>query len=973
MRRLILSLLLLSAVVEFPAAAQAPRVRAFSTATDSLTQRFKRRCGVDNAFKLERVQARGTELDFYYSQNLAGYPWRKGDAKWFKSQLSELAQDILNDFTVGDIYARKVEISQLEMPLPSKDGSAVANNFRFKQATNIHPLVQGEKIWPSGLSGRHIALWHSHGNYWESKTSRWEWQRAAIHRTVEDLFTQSFVLPFLMPMLENAGAVIVSPRERDTQPYEVICDNDPGFPGERDGLLRRLGSYEEKGRWESAGEGFADAKKAYSGNENPFKMGTARVAEAAGSSDVARYAEIRWRPNIPEKGEYAVYISYKSLPRSIPDAKYVVHHQGGESVFRVNQSMGGGTWIYLGTFSFDKGFSGFVSLSNESERAGVVSADAVRFGGGMGKIERPGGVSGKPAYQEGALYYMQCSGMDLSLLDKWDDDYTRDFAGRGRWVKSMSDRNIPIDMSLAFHSDAGVTPNDSIVGTMTIYTLLDDDGKDVFPNGENRLTSRLLADFVQTQVVDDIRKKYEPHWMRRETRDRSYSESRTPGVPAMVLELMAHQNFADMRLGLDPGFRFDVSRSVYKGVLKYLSARYGVNYSVQPLPPHAFSARLQDDKAVLEWKDTPDEGEPTAVSAWYYVYTRKDDGAFDNGRVVNEPSYSVPIEPGHVYSFKVTACNNGGESFPSEILAVGRPKDSEAKKVLIVNNFTRISAPTWFDTPTHAGFTDHLDSGVPWGKDILFAGSVNQFDRSEVWTDDDNPGFGGSFLDNNGKPVAGNSFDYPSRHGRALLSAGYAFESTSVEAFTGEKGELFAVDLICGKQVTTRIGRGAVPDRYTVFTPALQNALRSFTSEGGNVILSGAYIGTDAWSSIYQGVPKKGRANTQKFIQEVLGYTWLTNFGDVNGFVDAAPGMKFPSATYNREYSPSVYRVEQPDGIRPATTNGKELMRYKATGICAATLFEAEGYSCAAFAFPLETSEQIGELMRNTLRLFEGR
>ena len=75
--------------------------------------------------------------------------------------------------------------------------------------------------------------------------------------------------------------------------------------------------------------------------------------------------------------------------------------------------MGGGTWVYLGTFEFDKGTNdyGMVVLSNESKEKGVVCADAVRFGGGMGNISRGGSVSGLPRYLEGARYAAQWAGM----------------------------------------------------------------------------------------------------------------------------------------------------------------------------------------------------------------------------------------------------------------------------------------------------------------------------------------------------------------------------------------------------------------------------------------------------------------------------------------------------------------------------------------------------------------------------------
>ncbi len=73
-----------------------------------------------------------------------------------------------------------------------------------------------------GLNGKHIALWNSHGWYYENKLDRWEWQRAHMFTTIEDLLTTSYVLPFLTPMLENAGANVYLPRERDIQTEEQI-------------------------------------------------------------------------------------------------------------------------------------------------------------------------------------------------------------------------------------------------------------------------------------------------------------------------------------------------------------------------------------------------------------------------------------------------------------------------------------------------------------------------------------------------------------------------------------------------------------------------------------------------------------------------------------------------------------------------------------------------------------------------------
>ena len=977
------SFLSLLAVLLAALTLQAQTAKEFREAADSLRARMERRTRVKVPLKLSKVTKRGTTLDFYFSKELADFPWRTEDVEWFREELRSLTPSPYRAYTLGDIYSKDQDLTELPMPAVGKNGGPVSTRLRTGDPKGRTPaLVRNGETWSRGLSGRHIALWQSHGRYYEAKTDRWEWQRAATHRTVEDMYTQGYVLPYLIPMLENAGACVITPRERDVQSWEVICDNDPSFKEERTGRMRRSGRYRETGGWSETVPGFADTKPVYSVYENPFEAGTARMCETSSGEEPHRKASATWRPVIPERGEYAVYVSYRSFANSTTDAVYTVHHLGGESEFHVNQRMAGSTWVYLGTFPFEEGDGGFVTLTNQSSSGGIISADAVRFGVGMGKIERGGETSGYPAFAEGALYSMQWAGMDVHEFDDWEDDYTRDYAGRGRWVSRLSGGSrvnpgiaggrIPFDLSLAFHSDAGVTPNDSIVGTLGIYTLLCDN-KDVLPNGESRMNGRLLTDLVQTQVVGDIRARFDPKWTRRQTWDRSYSESRTTAVPAMLLELLSHQNFADMKYGLDPSFRFTVSRSVYKGILKYLSARYGCNYTVQPLPVTSFRAELRDGKAVLSWLPATDPDEPTAKPAGYILYTREEDGAFDTGVTLEDIgqdgkrlTVSVPVRKNRLYSFRIVSYNQGGKSFPSETLTVGTPGD-EAKRILIVNNFTRISAPAWIDTPSYGGFFDDMDSGVPDRYDITFVGQVNQFDRSKVWTDDDNPGFGGSFTNRAGRIIAGNTFDFPAVHGRALLDAGYAVSSTSADAFPDMDASSYsALDVICGKQVTTKIGRGAVPDRYPVFPAALQEALRTYAGAGGSILISGAYIGTDAWDNVFPvSFDEKAREKTRSFIREVLGYKWVTNYGDASGIVVPKAGgpIQFGGPmTYNRLFSDKVYRVENPDGIEPASDNAVTILRYAGTAIPAATLLDDGKHRAIAFGFPLETLTTEGAL-----------
>ena len=93
-----------------------------------------------------------------------------------------------------------------------------------------------------GLENKHVALTASHGRYFNNKKGEWDWQRPYMNGTREDLFTSTIVVPYLIPMLQNAGAVVFTPRERDYQRHEIIVDNSSD--------------------WEDAGTGFATVSHA---------------------------------------------------------------------------------------------------------------------------------------------------------------------------------------------------------------------------------------------------------------------------------------------------------------------------------------------------------------------------------------------------------------------------------------------------------------------------------------------------------------------------------------------------------------------------------------------------------------------------------------------------------------------------------------------------------------------------------------
>lgn len=805
-----------------------------------------------------------------------------------------------------------------------------------------------------GLDGRHLVLWQSHGRYYMNDKDKWGWQRPRLFCTNEDQFTQSFVVPYLLPMLENAGAYVFTPRERDIQRNEVVVDNDTSVSA-RSSLYIEQES--KKSHWQTAPlPGFAQRKATYQDGENPFRDGTARFAPTEKKADRA-FAE--WVPDLPEAGRYAVYVSYLTLPQSVSDAKYLVFHNGGVTEFQVNQQMGGGTWVYLGTFEFDQGQHehNMVVLTNESKQKGVVCADAVRFGGGMGNIERGGHTSSLPRYLEGARYAAQWSGMPASVYGRpqADNDYADDINVRSYMLNYLSGGSpfnpqeeglgVPFEMSFALHSDAGVSSEDQIIGSLGIYTTRFNRGQ--LAAGTRRMASRDLSDLLLSQLEKDIRSNFNVAWTRRSLWDRNYSETRLPAVPSAIVEMLSHQNFADMRLGHDPNFKFTASRAIYKGILRFLCNQHGQKYIVQPLPVTHFALQFTRKRREIEltWQPASDPQEPTAEAEAYIVYTRIGRGGFDNGVKVKDPSYSVRLEPGIVYLFRVTAINRGGESFPSETLAAYCAPQEKAR-IMIVNGFDRVSGPAVVNTPRKAGFDLTKDPGVPYLYDISICGAQTDFDREHAGST-----LGESGDEWEGFRRAGNTFDYPFIHGKAIQANGlYSFVSCSDEAV--EDGQVTledyqAVDYILGLEKDDSRQAPFRKTYYKTFPAPMRRALTSYCQTGGNLLISGAYTGSDM-----QGEGER------TFTTQVLKYTSASAIRSLDQTLKVnGSGC---SSSLRCQPNPDTYAVPTVDCLTPVAA-AFTAMTYNDGQGSAAIAYPGTDYRTYVMGFPLESIAEEAE------------
>jgi hypothetical protein len=918
-----------------------------------------------------RIDEAEGKITLVYSRDLSYVPFRQQNVNAIYNRLSE----IIGDYSFS-IETMGFPIEEL-IPNYYRDRSNY-DNKRVGIPRTAEPFVNRTEHgqYENGLSGRNIALWHSHGWYYSNALNRWEWQRPRLFQTVEDLIPLSFTVPYIIPMLENAGANVFVPRERDFQVNEVVVDNSDTT------YIETI--YTEAVTSNYGPAGFGHPELPLVSGVNPFKIGGSRFI----TTDSLVTARAEWIPDIPETGNYAVYISYASSDNNASDANYVVNYYGGTKEYIVNQKAGGGTWIYLGTFKFIKGNNpetGKVILLNKSSNPGTqVSADAVRFGGGMGIVERGGSTSGRAKFFEGARYWLQYAGMPDTLiynLNKDTLDYNDDYQSRGEYANYLKgapygpNRNrsekglgIPIDLSLAFHTDAGITRNDTVIGTLAIYSIEGADSTGYFPDSVSRLASRDLSDIIQTEITGDVRTLYDPVWQRRNLWEAQYSESFRPNMPAMLLELLSHQNFLDMQFMLDPRFRFDVSRAIYKGMLKFLSAHYGFEYVVQPLPVQYFSAEFRGGNNIkLSWKAQPDSLEPTALPDRYVLYTRINDQDFNSGELVYADSITIENKPGDIYSFKVTAVNSGGESFPSEILAAGIPEGNSKGEVLIVNGFDRISGAAAVNSGEFAGLMNTLDPGVPDKYDYGFTGRQYDYFKSSHFISNDAPGHGASTAEYETRIIAGNSFDYPYIHGKALMNNGYSFVSTSDEAFSerGMNRSYAMIDYILGLEKETSWQKPVIDSlrgkQFKAFTPGVIKRLSDYLNNGGNLFISGAYIGTELYTD----------SVTAAFAKDVLKIKHVTTHASMTGVVNPLPVLSENTEPFrfNTEFNDSIYAVTAPGSITH-TGEGDVLLRYSDNQFSAGAGYRGS-YGVAAFSFPFETIINEGDrnlIMSNVLR-----
>jgi hypothetical protein len=351
--------------------------------------------------------------------------------------------------------------------------------------------------------------------------------------------------------------------------------------------------------------------------------------------------------------------------------------------------------------------------------------------------------------------------------------------------------------------------------------------------------------------------------------------------------------------------RAAMARACVQGIIRFLHNQPGsqVPLAFPPDTPRNFSVvDAGGGDVTLSWIAPLADGAHGDPATGYVVYQSDNGYGFGNpivlGNVLTTTVTGVPV--GETRYFRVAATNAGGESTPSEVLAVRRPATGVAD-ILIVNGNDRLrrqinATQTFSHPPAYAGDTI----------------------ERQTW------------------PRA-NSFDYVVQHAEALAVNGYGFSSCSNEAVIDNDVVLDDYDI-----AVWILGRESVEDE--TFGVVEQANVTSFLNNGGALFTSGSELGYDL-------VAQGGGAT---FLQDTLRTLYSADDAGTYNVTPAAGGILDGLAGFNfNPGSGAPYDVAYPD-VLAAGTDAQVCLEY-AGGAAAGIEYTGVIYNTVTFGFPFET------------------
>ncbi len=799
---------------------------------------------------------------------------------------------------------------------------------------NVGPIAPAGTQPVGPLSGRVVFTSAGHGWAWTG--SAWSLGRGVLNELNEDYGNLDQMSLFAYYCF-NAGATVVPMRPIGNQTNEVVLDNDsPGV---------------------SFSSGWADSSSTVfygqAGDAVPYRYASASATESA----VATYV-----PTLPVAGLYPVY-SWVLHSGNRTNQLYRIRHSGGESQVRVPHHLVGNGWVYLGTYYFGAGSnaaSGAVLISNFVPGAGasVVVADAVRFGNGLGSINRGGGVSTYPREEECARYWVQNSlgvGQSSGIYDL--SGYSDDSDNVGTPPRMAAEMNRETSGTLfkrvlvSFHSNAsGATPATArgVIGLYNDPTLSTNvAANSATPN--QRQFAKLLAKEVNDDLVA-LTNSLELAWYNRGANltyarsDYAFGEINNNALAgemdATIVEVAFHDNADDAKLLRDPKARNWVARACYQGLLRYFNQFDAAPLVFLPEPPVNVRALATNHGIRVAWS-APVAQAGSGAATGFVVYRSTDGYGF--GEPVGVAGAAATsllltnLATDATFYFRVAATNPGGESLPSETVGCRRAANPALRRALVVNAFDR------FDRTLNLRQTPAARNYKPPGHDQN-SGSMERV-----------------------LPERNNAFSYIVPHGQAIGAYGQPFDACQNEAVAGGQVNLLAYAFVvwcCGNESTTD----------ETFSAAEQARVSAFMAAGGSLFVSGSEIG---WDLDRESGPTSA---DRSFMRTTLHAALNGDPNDDAGNYSVAPaaGSLFTGNANGAfdDGSRGIYCVAYPDVLTPQGAGATVAAVYPRLGRGAAAVEydgSAGGGRMVFLGFPFETIISASlrlEIIADALRFF---
>jgi hypothetical protein len=754
------------------------------------------------------------------------------------------------------------------------------------------PVTPAARQPAGALSGRIVFMNGGHGWTWDP--DYWRLQRGTGNEMNED-YGNLDQMNFFAAYCFNAGAVVVPMRPLGQQTNEVVLDND-------DPAVTWAGTW-----FDSVSTYFFG-----SAGDVPYRYAALSATETA---------QATYTPTIPVAGFYPVY-TWVRAGSDRGDQLYRIRHTGGETQLRIPHHMVGNGWVYLGEYHFNSGSNsllGAVVVSNlRGSAAGTYTfADAIRFGNGMGSVDRGTGVSSYPREEENCRYWIQANlgqGQSSTLYDSAGADENDSWSAPPKYSAEMNredEGSIYKRIHISFHSNAGGGR-----GTLALIT------SDPTPN--QSALAQLCGRAVNDELVALGAPPLEVAWNNRATVTYSGGYSEIDGslfnyeMDATIIEVAFHDNASDALLMRDPKARAAVGRAAMHAVIKYMNQFDGVPLLFPPEPPVNVRAQgVSDGSIILNW-DAPVSVAGSGAQTGYVIYRATNGYGFGNPVMVsNVTTWRITgLTTNADHYFRIAAVNSAGESMPSEVVGCRAPTATPAPRVLVVNAFDRYDRTA----------------------------NLRQNTTRQAWAPPDATGTIERVL-----PRRVNSFDYVVQHGRAVSAAGFPFDSCQNEAVVSGAvalGDYRVVIWACGQESTGD----------ETFSDAEQTALAAFHDAGGHLFVSGSEIAWDLDRA--SGPTSADRAFFNNHLKADLAGDANDNSGSYA--LASTPGGIFAarSTTTFDDGSGSTYWVKTPDVLTPSGTGVVAALNYSGnTNGAAAIQYDgsAGGGRVVYFGFPFET------------------